>query len=746
MESVSLPADRMTGVADQSSIAPEPSAGFRLTLTEAQQRAVGSRAALVTIIGAPGSGKTTALAARAIAMHRRGDEPLIICSHASGCEAFKLALASLEADAAERPFHIETLAAHAAQWLSGAYLSAGAAVQTAVGGKGATRHILSAAARGLLDMSWAMFARSDIDLDLPHLSRPEAFLDEAASLFSLLQRARITPEEFEEGCAAGIAAFYGEQVERALVLLADPLVRRKASGRGRDACRAPAESLVRQRSAERDTVAMLAQLYRDYGAAAASMALRSPEDIVDATVRWLARDATAARRIAHDYAAVIVDDAEDAEPGLIALVRVLRAAGELSLTLAGWEAGRVDGFDGRRSALAGSADAARFDLTPVVVAPPMQIQRFDDEASEVQWLAGRIGDLLREGAPPDTIALVSRSEHAAALYAHALRQRGLPVTKPVSMFERDDEITDLLGLAALVDDPTDEAPLLRVLSSPLVGLSDASLWSLCRDPSERQQLALDVGAEHTATRTVNPKSGTLARNALNGSADASLPEQTRTMLVAFREDLARWRVDCRGASALRRLTYLADAAGFRDRWSKESGPARDRLLEDLRRLAQAASQAEALCGARDFDSITRLIEDEVVALEPAKRVKGAVVADSIVALKGLRFDHVFVAGVAHERFPRIYTSHAMAFSRTYGLIVRENIARGAAQTAKFAWYYAKFGAKAMYLDEERRALGYGLSRARLSATATGFGTPPYWAREHDLLASLEARAEAPPQG
>jgi len=54
-----------------------------------------------------------------------------------------------------------------------------------------------------------MFARAGINLDLPHLSKPEVFLEEAASLFTLLQRARVTPEEFEEGCAAGLAAFYG---------------------------------------------------------------------------------------------------------------------------------------------------------------------------------------------------------------------------------------------------------------------------------------------------------------------------------------------------------------------------------------------------------------------------------------------------------------------------------------------------------------------------------------------------------
>ncbi|MDQ6781346.1 MAG: hypothetical protein M3Z37_09385, partial [Candidatus Eremiobacteraeota bacterium] len=63
----------------------------------------------------------------------------------------------------------------------------------------------------------------------------------------------------------------------------------------------------------------------------------------------------------------------------------------------------------------------------------------------------------------------------------------------------------------------------------------------------------------------------------------------------------------------------------------------------------------------------------------------------------------------------------------------------AAQTAKFAWYYAKFGAKDMYLEEERRALDYGLSRATVSAAASGFGSPPRWAKQQDLLAQLAVR-------
>lgn len=745
MENASLRVDSLAGDHQRASGSVEVTRPA-LALTSAQQQVVAAQSAVVVAIGPPSSGKTTALAARAMVVRKSGGDPLIVCSHESSCQAFREALTRLSsADDDVRSYRIGTLAEHAARWLCSAYLAAGVAPQIGIGGKGATRRILEEAAKGLLDMSWPMFARSDINLDLPHLSRPEVFLDEAASLFSLLQRSRITPEEFEEGCAAGIAAFYGEQTERAVVLLQDHAVRKRASGRGRDACRASAESLAAQRRAERDTAAILGQLYRHYRIAAAGAASRSAEDLIDAAARWLSADEGAAQAIAAGIDAFIVDDAEDAEPGLPALVQILRRRRAFPLILAGHEASRVDGFEGRRSALASFSGAERIKLPPLVPPPTAQLRRFEDEAAEADWLARQIGDLLRDGARPERIALVSRTEQAAARYAKLLQERGVPAAMPRGMLEREGEIADLLALAALIDDPMDQEHLLRVLSSPLVGLSDESLWILCRDPAERQQLALDVGASGPARPSATPKPDTLARNFQNGGADAALPEATRATITVLRDDVTRWRADCCHMSALQRLVYLADAAGFRDRWLAAPASQAKRLLEDLRRVAHAVSQAAAVGGSRSFDAIARLMEEEVVALPPAEHVTGAVVTDSIVAVKGMRFDHVFVAGVAHERFPRIYTSHAMAFSRTYGLIVRENIAHGAAQTAKFAWYYAKFGAKAMYLDEERRALAYGLARALVSATASGFGTPPYWAREHDLLAGLEngAAQEAP---
>ena len=718
---------------ESGSLRVEDMAGT-LTLSAAQRSAVELIDPVVIVTGPPRSGKTTALAARALAACRRGRMPLVVCSHDSGSQAFRRALASLDtAQDAELLDAVATLPQHAARWLRDGYALAACAPRTSVGGPGVARHIVAYAARGLLDMTWPLFARAELDLDLPHLSRPDAFLDEAAKLFGLLQRARITPDEFEKGCAGGLGAFYGQGVERAQVLIADPLVHKRASARGRAALRVSETTLAAQKNAELGLSAMLVQLYRDYCAAAARAELRAPEDLTGALVAWLCADAQAVALLQASIGEILVDDADDAEPGLNAVLDALRQDAQIPLVMAGHAASAVDGFQGRRSCLDGHDGAARVQLPPLRAPAQLRVERFADEQTEVGWIAERIEMLLQGGAAAETIAVLTRSEDAACAYAAALRERGLPVAKPSTQLERPDEMADLLALCAVVDDPTDQGQLLRVLASPVVGLCDAHLWALCKDPAQAMQLSLDVGAQ-SAGQT-RPDALVLARNVMTGAADAILSETARVRVAAFRERMAAWQAACRCLPLTARFIYIAEVAGFRRHWDEAQPYLRRRLHEDCERMARAI-ELGLRGGATGFPELGRWFEDEVVPLGPLARWPGAIVADTIVSAKGEHFDHVFAAGVAHERFPRIYASHAMAFSRTYGLIVRENVAPGASQTAKFAWYYARFGAKRMYLDEERRALDYALSRATVSADATGYGTPPHWARDHDLLATL----------
>jgi len=682
--------------------------------------------------GAPGSGKTRTLAEIAAERAARG-RVLVICSHEASCRAFDRALRELEAE--RRAIDVDTLVGHLARLMRAEYASARVAPKFAIGGPSAANAIVEKAARSLLDLAWPELRDGSIDLDLPFARRPGALLEAAASLCELLRRSRISPSEFETGCAEGLDAFYGGDVERARDLLFQAQRSNRGSKRAREAMRASDGVLRVQRRAERDLARVVSHLYRDWIDVARTSPIKPEGEVIGSAMDWLSSDAAAAGRAFAGYDVILVDDAEDGETALPEFMAVAAAAGVSCVAVAGREASAVDELHGRRSfvqtPLNASATAGRPDLGP---AP--EAHRFADEIAEADWIADRVAGLLRGGIRPDRVAVLSRDRDAALIYARLLAARGLPSLPPANAYAAPDDVADLFALAAIVDDPYDHARLLRVLASPLVGFSDATLWTLCRDASASAQLSLDVGGEEgarardrTAVRT------RLADNVLYGGADSALPDASRDVLRRFRERFAEWRAACSTLAPADAFALLVRDAGFARRWRDAPAFATARLNDDAVRIVDALASAERCGVARGLRAALDAVACGIIAPRLAARSDAALVCDGIVDVKGERFAHVIVAGVAHERFPRIYVSRPLAFSRKYGLIARDNVADAAAQTAKYAWYYARFEAKRRYLDGERRALRYGLSRGIESAAVTGFGTAPHWAKDEDLLAA-----------
>jgi superfamily I DNA/RNA helicase len=710
-------------------------ADLDLRLNDGQRRVVeAERAGTVVVSGPPRSGKTTALAARAARLGIEGPV-LVICSHEGSAAAFRSALSAVGGDAS----NVDTLERHIARWMRGQFVAAGASPDLAVGTDADSLRQVYAAAKDVLDLSWPGFRDERFTLDLPLLSRTDAFFEEAAGLFRQLRRAGVTPQEFEVGCRAGLVEFYGSGVERALASCADPEVNARASRRGRDALSSGAAAIEVQKKAERDLASLLAHLYVDYRNAARGADILSPEDVIDEGLDWLRRDPAACEIVARPLSGVIVDDGEDAQPGTQELLEMLATAGLRCVTISECKGAAIDGIGGRRG-VAAADRAARIDLagTPLP-APVRHVSRWADEEEEAAAVAAQLGDLLRGGAPPDDIVVLARDTDAAAVYARLLSGHDVPIAAPVTRWQSPHDVADLLALAAIVDDPYDNAHLLRVLASPLVGLSDASLWTLCRDQSGHAQLTLDVtGADDRKDRRRSSQPTTLADNVFNGSADHLLSDQARSSVRAFRTWSAEMRAICSGRSAAAALGTLIEAAGVRAAWHAQAPYLRARLADDAARLVAAAA-AFAAGGRRTVAQTVRAIEDGEANVRAARDAPGAIACGTIVEWKGRRARYAFVVGVAHERFPRIYVPRAFAFSRRFGLIARENTAGGASQTAKYAWYYAKFEAKERFLEEERRALDYGLARADAEAWVSGFGRPPRWALDQDLLARLERR-------
>jgi ATP-dependent helicase/nuclease subunit A len=74
--------------------------------------------------------------------------------------------------------------------------------------------------------------------------------------------------------------------------------------------------------------------------------------------------------------------------------------------------------------------------------------------------------------------LARRREELAAIEA-VLKQEAIPFTRRDSNFLNSEEVTDLLALLVLVENPSDRLSLATVLRSPLVGLEDHTLLALC---------------------------------------------------------------------------------------------------------------------------------------------------------------------------------------------------------------------------------------------------------------------------
>lgn len=137
-------------------------------------------------------------------------------------------------------------------------------------------------------------------------------------------------------------------------------------------------------------------------------------------------------------------------------------------------------------------------------------QRVEREAAAI---AREVTRLLSEGAQDNEIAILVRRRTHAAAYVRALNERGIAAAldRRSGLFVAA-EIRDLLAWMALLVDLGNRQAAVRVLQSPLVGISDAALISLA---------ARDDWIERF----------------LRGDVDGDLDIDTRMRLAAVREHL-----------------------------------------------------------------------------------------------------------------------------------------------------------------------------------------------------------------
>jgi superfamily I DNA/RNA helicase len=701
----------------------------------------------LAILGPPGSGKTTALVARAERLARDAEEiVLLLAPSDAGVSRLRRA-----ADARVACSTFGDLA----------FAIIGDA--DAIDDVRASQHFERAGA-DLFALEWTEFS-DELDPEITGLRAPERFSAAAFRLIRKLRASLLSPDDFKAIGLRGAATFYAQPPNFASAdLIMD------TSAKYRDSLRASPSELERQRLREIDLVKILARLYASYVESLVAHGCLTPTDAVyEATYLLRAqpeRRATARAR----YAAALVDDAQDLTAGQLALLAEIFGPAFAGVTLAGDADQATRGFaTGARGADAFKNIAntivldvqhrsdpdiervARRALDPT--GPPLALTSRDEEIvafyradsmrDEARYVTAEIEALVRAGTPPERIAVISRTLGCAQTFVNALLARNVPVdlAGAASLYDYPAVLDALAALWSAVD-PFRHDFLLRSLEAPWMRLCDASIATLCADATDPQPLLFELPDDVPETgdrRWDRRRNLRLGRNVTRGDVDADLPADARERLAAFRAARTRWERLGRTLDLSRHARTILDesvlatlAPGARGRFDAALVA---RLLDEI----DAFSRRDPLATLDDFlafvESVARA-EADLLAIAP--RDPAAVRVLDVEAAKGEEFDAVFLVDARAGGWPRYYVPDAFLFMPNVGMIPKENVGDAdAARTAKFTYALHRFKIRDKFVAEERRAFYCAATRAkkRLYVSASGRATQGRAAPE--ILEELE---------
>jgi superfamily I DNA/RNA helicase len=698
---------------------------------------------LVIVRGAAGSGKSRALAARALRALNETAARRIVISRAGGePEALLAQIERLAPGAPGGRLRAGTFADLAKEILTEGHALGMLPAKPDFAAEAEAARLFESAAVQLLSLEWADLRSDEIDPEVTGLRAPEHFLAAAYRLIRKLRDALVDPGAFLEAARRGATEFYAHPPNFAGtdLLLATP-------AKYRASLKVDAAELERQYRREIDLAKILARLYAYYVERIATTGTLSGADaVVEAAALLRARDGFA-RELRERYVFAFVDDAEDLLPSELALLRALFGERLEGVTLGLNPEAALRTLRGARPKTIAALSGSTVQLEGSRRRPPeggdvaLRLHRAPSRAGELQFVAATVAAAIRDGCPPREIAVVARTLAGAAPLAEALLERDVPVDLCGDYRLGDDRtVADGLALLWSIADPFRHDWLLRVLQSPLVAFCDASLAALCAEPPNPQR-ALFALPEDSPVRATSRRTR-LARNVLLGEADETLSADARERLAAFRALRRRWVAYSReippaqlAAAVLAESGVGAAAAGGAR--ARFQAAMLGRLVDDIRAFERRNPLAPLGRYLEEAER-TAAVDGNLPSLRAAD--PEAVTLATVDTIADREFEIVLVTQAQAGAFPRYYVPEAFLFSPAHGMIPKENVGDGAAgRTAKFTWYLHRAKAQALYVEEERRRFEVARARARRLVYVTAAGKPTRGASTPEFLSELIER-------
>lgn len=261
-------------------------------------------------------------------------------------------------------------------------------------------------------------------------------------------------------------------------------------------------------------------------------------------------------------------------------------------------------------------------------------EAYDDRA-EAQYVVDTIATLVASGrAEPGDFAVMYRTNAQSRLLEEAFLRANLPYKLVgAQRFYGRKEIKDLIAYLRLVQNPADEASLLRVINTPPRRIGHKTVTALRTHATARglttSQLLLDLRRDGDA----NPH--------------PALPVRATPALAAFGDQLARWLAQKDQLSPLQLMDQILNDIEYQAYLdtTTEEGLGRWENVQELRRLAADYTQRSLT----DFLQDIALVSDQDTLAETAN----APTLLTLHAAKGLEFPIVFIVGLEDGTLPHV---------------------------------------------------------------------------------------------
>ena len=265
---------------------------------------------------------------------------------------------------------------------------------------------------------------------------------------------------------------------------------------------------------------------------------------------------------------------------------------------------------------------------------PIRVIEAEDEHDEARIVAARIGGLLEGGSSASDIAVFYRTNAQSRVLEDLLVRHGVPyqVIGGPRFYERA-EIKDAMAYLSVLDNPSDEIALRRIINQPRRGIGDASV--------DRLSATAGFSGRSLWDALEDPDAAGL------GTASARSVRAFRAMMDDLRDravelpvgELMELLFERNGVIELLEAERTIEASGRIENLQELVGVAREYV---------ARSEEPSLAGFLQEVSLTADADALAAADESGG---GRVTLMTLHNAKGLEFEAVFVIGMEQNLFP-----------------------------------------------------------------------------------------------